>query len=325
MTTTKQGGIKDIAVGRSDIFRLDPADIRVREGWNLRNTETAEYKAGIIDLKNQIVAAGGVKEALTVQWEDGAPWLTNGHRRLEAVKLALSEGHEINFVPVQTEGRNVGEVDCILSMILRNSGVPFTPMENAGVFKRLQDLGLTLVQIGEKVGYTEARVRQTIDLLSMPEPVKAHIDAGTVAPTTAAEVVKRVGRERAGSVIEAGVKKAEEKGRKKVMRKDVADLLGDDPEPERKVIGKARTAPLDLAESRAEGMEPDDDDDVTSLYDKLKFGRDSGKKFVALMERIHNAVVDAKFTDETFAHLTVSRKLYEDLCDALGIAPKEPE
>lgn len=299
MSTTKQGGIKDIAVGRSDIFRLDPADIRVREGWNLRNTETAEYKAGIIDLKNQIVAAGGVKEALTVQWEDGAPWLTNGHRRLEAVKLALSEGHEINFVPVQTEGRNVGEVDCILSMILRNSGVPFTPMENAGVFKRLQDLGLTLVQIGEKVGYTEARVRQTIDLLSMPEPVKAHIDAGTVAPTTAAEVVKRVGRERAGSVIEAGVKKAEEKGRKKVMRKDVADLLGEE--------------------------EPAADDDVTSLYDKLKFGRDSGKKLVALMERIHNAVVDAKFTDETFAHLTVSRKLYEDLCDALGIAPKEPE
>lgn len=297
MTTTKQGDIKDIAVGRSDIFRLDPADIRVREGWNLRNTETSEYKAGIVDLKNQIIAAGGVKEALTVQWEDGAPWLTNGHRRLEAVKLALAEGHEINFVPVQTEGRNVGEVDCILSMILRNSGVPFTPMENAGVFKRLQDLGLTLVQIGEKVGYTEARVRQTIDLLSMPEPIKAHIDAGTVAPTTAAEVVKRVGRERAGSVIEAGVKKAEEKGRKKVMRKDVADLLGEEEEPAA--------------------------DDVTSLYDKLKFGRDSGKKLVGLMERLHNAVVDAEFTDETFAHLTISRKLYEDLCDALGIAPKE--
>lgn len=309
--TTKQGGIKDIAIGRSDIFRLDPRDIRVREGWNLRNTETSEYKAGIVDLKNQIIAAGGVKEALTVQWEDGAPWLTNGHRRLAAVNLALSEGHEVPFVPVQTEGRNVTEVDCVLSMVLRNSGVPFTPMENASVFKRLQDLGLTLVQIAEKVGLTEARVRQTIDLLTMPEPVKAHIDAGTVAPTTAAEVVKKVGRERAGEVIDQGVKKAEEKGRKKVMRKDVAELLGDD-EPESR----------DLATSRAEGMEPKDD--VTGLYEKLKFGRDSGKKFVALMERIHNAVVDAEFTDETFAHLTISRKLYEDLCDALGISPKEP-
>ena len=310
--TTKQGGIKDIAIGRSDIFRLDPRDIRVREGWNLRNTETAEYKAGIVDLKNQIIAAGGVKEALTVQWEDGAPWLTNGHRRLAAVNLALSEGYEVPFVPVQTEGRNVSEVDCVLSMVLRNSGVPFTPMENAAVFERLRTLGLTLVQIAEKVGLTEARVRQTIDLLAMPEPVKAHIDAGTVAPTTAAEVVKKVGRERAGSVIDQGVKKAEEKGRKKVMRKDVAELLGDD-EPESS----------DFATSRAEGMEPKDD--VTGLYEKLKFGRDSGKKFVALMERVHNAVVDAEFTDETFAHLTISRKLYEDLCDALGIAPKEPE
>lgn len=310
--TTKQGGIKDIAIGRSDIFRLDPRDIRVREGWNLRNTETSEYKAGIVDLKNQIIAAGGVKEALTVQWEDGAPWLTNGHRRLAAVNLALSEGHEIPFVPVQTEGRNVSDVDCVLSQILRNSGVPFTPMENAAVFERLRNLGLTLVQIAEKVGLTEARVRQTIDLLTMPEPVKAHIDAGTVAPTTAAEVVKKVGRERAGAVIDQGVKKAEEKGRKKVMRKDVAELLGDD-EPESS----------DFATSRAEGMEPKDD--VTGLYEKLKFGRDSGKKFVALMERVHNAVVDAEFTDETFAHLTISRKLYEDLCDALGIAPKEPE
>lgn len=296
--TTKQGGIKDIAIGRSDIFRLDPRDIRVREGWNLRNTETAEYKAGIVDLKNQIIAAGGVKEALTVQWEDGAPWLTNGHRRLAAVNLALSEGHEIPFVPVQTEGRNVSEVDCVLSMVLRNSGVPFTPMENAAVFKRLQNLGLTLVQIGEKVGYTEARVRQTIDLLTMPEPVKAHIDAGTVAPTTAAEVVKRVGRERAGSVIDQGVKKAEEKGRKKVMRKDVADLLGEDE---------------------------DERPDPASLYDKLKFGRDVGKKMMPLIPRLHNAVVDAEFTDETFAHLTISRKLYEDLCEAVGISPKEPE
>lgn len=296
--TTKQGGIKDIAIGRSDIFRLDPRDIRVREGWNLRNTETAEYKAGIVDLKNQIIAAGGVKEALTVQWEDGAPWLTNGHRRLAAVKLALSEGHEVPFVPVQTEGRNVSEVDCVLSMVLRNSGVPFTPMENAAVFKRLQDLGLTLVQIGEKVGYTEARVRQTIDLLTMPEPVKAHIDAGTVAPTTAAEVVKKVGRERAGEVIDQGIKKAEEKGRKRVMRKDVADLIGD---------------------------EGDDRPDPASLYDKLKFGRDVGKKMMPLIPRLHNAVVDAEFTDETFAHLTISRKLYEELCDALGISPKEPE
>ena len=184
--TTKQGGIKDIAIGRSDIFRIDPRNIRVREGWNLRNTETADYKAGIVDLKNQIIAAGGVKEALTVQWEDGAPWLTNGHRRLAAVNLALSEGYEVPFVPVQTEGRNVSEVDCVLSMVLRNSGVPFTPMENAAVFERLRTLGLTLVQIAEKVGLTEARVRQTIDLLTMPEPVKAHIDAGTVAPTTAA-------------------------------------------------------------------------------------------------------------------------------------------
>lgn len=299
MTSTKQGGIKDLAVGRSDIFRLDPKSIRIREGWNLRNTETPEYKAGIIDLKNQIIAAGGVKEALTVQWEDGAPWLTNGHRRMTAVALALSEGHEIPFVPVQTEGRNVSDVDCVLSQILRNSGVPFTPMENAGVFKRLQDLGLTLVEIGAKVGYTEARVRQTIDLLALPEPVKTHVDAGTVAPTTAAEVVKRVGREKAGEVIAKGVEKAKEKGRTRVMRKDVADLIGDE--------------------------EPEEKPDPTTLYDSLKKVKDSGSKLTALIPRLHNAVVDAEFTDETFAHLTISRKLYEDLCDALGLIPKEPE
>ncbi len=89
-------------------------------------------------------------------------------------------------------------------------------------------------------------------------------------------------------------------------------------------IGRSDIFRLDPRDIRVrEGMEPKDD--VAGLYEKLKFGRDSGKKFVALMERVHNAVVDAEFTDETFAHLTISRKLYEDLCDALGIAPKEPE
>lgn len=64
-SSPRRDTIKNLAVGRSDLFRVDPHDIVVKPGWNCRDTETDEYKEGIAELAKSI-ATVGVKQALTV-------------------------------------------------------------------------------------------------------------------------------------------------------------------------------------------------------------------------------------------------------------------
>lgn len=304
---TKQGGIKDIAQGRSDIYRIDPTIIQKKPGWNCRDTDTEEYRAGIAELAIS-VAAVGVKEAMTVVWEDGQPILTNGHRRLDAVLLAISNGADIKTVPVQTESRFADEAERVLSMLVRNSGVPFTPFENAAVYKRLVDLGWSLAQIADKTGVTDTCVRQTLDLLTMPEEVKAHVKAGSIAPATAAKVVKKVGKDKADAVIKKGVEKAKEKGRKKTTSKDmIEDLVGD--VPKRRVIGSARTAPLDEA---------------VALYDSL-LAEMTAPALSDLSERLKGVLADAEWGDDTFVEVRIPTAFYLKLCTATGATPIERE
>lgn len=282
--STKQGGLKDIASGRSDIYRLDPDLIQVKAGWNCRDTTTEDYKAGIIELARSI-AESGVKEAMTVYWEDGVAYLSNGHRRLDAVKYAKAElGAEIKTVPVQLESRFADEAERVMSMIVRNSGVPFTPLENAHVFKRLCDLGWSVTDIAGKIGYTDTRVRQTLDLLALPEPVKTRVKKGEIAPATAAKVVKKVGKEKADSVIAKGVETAKAKGRKKTTTKDmIEELVGSKPEK------KAKVSKLD-----------------------------------PVVERLKAILEDAEFADDLYVSVNFPRAVYEELCALVGAKAIEP-
>ena len=52
-----QHGIKQTAVGRSDLFRLDPKDIHVKDGWNCRDLGPV-YEEKIAVLQASIAESG---------------------------------------------------------------------------------------------------------------------------------------------------------------------------------------------------------------------------------------------------------------------------
>lgn len=189
----KQGGIKDIALGRSDIYRLAPHDLHVKEGWNSREADDPS-NVEHVDQLARMIAESGVKEPLTVYWEDGKAIISDGHCRHAATFRAIEVyGADIKSVPVKTEDRYANEADRTFSQIVRNSGKQLTPFEQGKVFLRLLDFGWTEKDIAYKAGRSATWVTECLRLQAQPEAVKSMIRSGVVSAHLANSVAKETG------------------------------------------------------------------------------------------------------------------------------------
>lgn len=213
--------IKDISTGRSDVYKLSPNDLHIKKGWNTRDITTPENIEHIENLARSI-AEIGVKEPLRVVWEENKAYITNGHCRLEAIKLAIKNGADIKAVPVMVEDRYANEADRIFTQIVSNSGKPFTQLEQAKVFKKLLDLGWTQNDIAIKSGKTAGRVSQILELLTLPESVKTMVANGEVSASMAIQTVKTEGK-KAAKTLETAVETAKSEGKKRAMPKHVGE------------------------------------------------------------------------------------------------------
>ncbi len=219
---TKTGtNIKHIAVGRSDLFRLNPFSIKVREGWNSRDLNNPENQEHIQALA-QSISEIGVQEPLTVYMDGETPYLTDGHCRLAATMRAINVlGADIKSVPVKTEPRGADERDRLLSQLVRNSGKRLTPLEQGSVFKRLLDLGWSEAQIAAKTGTNPQLVTRYLDLRSAPIEVQDMVTRGEVSATLAINVLSEQGATKASETLVAAVTEAKAQGKKKATAKNL--------------------------------------------------------------------------------------------------------
>lgn len=213
--------IKDISQGRTDVYKLKPSDLNIKDGWNTRDINTPENKEHIEQLSKSI-AEIGVKEPLKVVWEDNKAYITNGHCRYHAIMLAIKNGAEIKAVPVLVEDRHANEADRIFTQIVSNSGKPFTQLEQAKVFKKLLDLGWPQKDIAAKSGISGGRVSQILELLTLPEPVKQMIAKGEVSASMAVQTVKADG-DKATEKLTAAVTAAKADGKTRAMPKHAGE------------------------------------------------------------------------------------------------------
>lgn len=226
----KQGGIKDIAIGRSDIYRMAPGDLFIKDGWNSRTVNFSADDADDIALARSI-AEVGVKQPLTVFFEDGKTYISDGHRRHGATLYAIEHfSAEIKSVPVQTEDRYSSEADRIFSQVVRNSGKPLAPIELARVFKRLLDFGWSVGEVATKSGLNAGWVTQLLELQASAPDVQQLVSSGRVSATLAIERLKTDG-DQAGTVLADAVKTAEAAGKTRATKKHIARGDGADKVP----------------------------------------------------------------------------------------------
>jgi ParB-like chromosome segregation protein Spo0J len=210
-------GIKEQSSGRSDVFKLNPALIQEEPGWNVR-VEGPELDAHIRGLANSIKEIG-VQQSLTVYMKGEIPVLTDGHLRLCAVRLAISEGAEIKTVPVQVEARYCNEADRVLSLLTRNSGKPLTPLEQAEVVKRLLGFGWVRGQITARTGMSSTNYDNLLCLGAAPAAVTEMVKNNEVSATTAVKVIKQDGHTEGTETLKTAVAKANQEGKTKATAK----------------------------------------------------------------------------------------------------------
>lgn len=214
------GTLKEIALGRSDIFAVHPSQLQVKPGWNSRYLEDPANKEHIESLALSI-AEIGVREPLTVYFENDAIWISDGHCRHAAALLAISRGADIKSVPVKTEGRYSSEADRVFSQVVRNSGKPLTPYEQGRVFKRLIDYGWTETDISKKGGFSYGHVKGLLELQAAPQSVQEAVKTGEISATLARQLLLKMGGTGAAASIAEAVTEAKEQGKNRVTMSDV--------------------------------------------------------------------------------------------------------
>src|SRR5438128_331377 len=118
----KTTGLASISSGGSEIRRIDPHKLVIREGWNSRDFNDPENSQYVEDLCSSIMFLPGVKEPITVTYENGVAYVDDGECRVKAALLAISRGLDLKTVPIKAEDRYSNEVDRLVNQRLRNSG-----------------------------------------------------------------------------------------------------------------------------------------------------------------------------------------------------------
>lgn len=256
-----KSGIQGLAAGRSDLFRIDPRVLTIKDGWNARDFSDPENQRHVETLAASIREVG-VQEPLTVVMEDGHPVVTNGESRLRAVRMLLDEGVDIKTVPVQTEARHASDADKLASQIVRNSGKPFTVIETSHVFARLIGYGWTEKDVAARAGLTVERVRQILTLNAAPASVRKKVRSGAISAT----VVQRIAAKADGDSkkiadqVDAAIQKAKEDGKTKASPRHVRAANGHDAPRKPRVSHRDLLAELLSYAGAEEGYE---DGDVT--------------------------------------------------------------
>lgn len=217
--------MSELGASSGDLWKTRPQDIKVLPGFNPR-IRTAKLDAKIRWLADQMKEFGFYPDkplAGYVAVENGSNvlYLQDGHGRLEAALLAISEGADINTVPFLAKDRSSDAKDLTVALVASNEGEPFTPMEKSILVKRFRVFGSSDTEIAKAMRCSPAYVGQLATLAGAPMRIKNMVIAEQVSATNAIEAIRKHG-DKAADVLSAALEKAQASGKTKASAKDDA-------------------------------------------------------------------------------------------------------
>lgn len=212
-------------VGRFDALRVDPRQLKVKDGYNVRDLDAPAARATLDILKESIREKGGVVTPLRVRAMSDEIYIVEGHRRHKVVMELISEGMEIESLPAIFDDRYADDAERTLGLILSNSGEPLSEPEKAEVVRRLFNMGWSRQKVQDRLGYKTPQTVANFELwLSAPAAVKEAVRSGEVAYSTAVEIQRASGGDetKATATLEAARETAQASGRKRVTARSLA-------------------------------------------------------------------------------------------------------
>lgn len=209
--------VAELDGGKRDLIYLDPAIIKIIEGFNPR-VRNEEYEKVVADttlsiLQNGFYADKPLEVFIAAEEGKQVPYLTGGHRRHEAVLRAIAQGAPIEKVPCILKTTNVDQIDMTVALVKGNEGSPLSPLEVAVVIHRLVRFGLSDQEIANRLVFTPARIGQLKVLASAPMEIRKMVIDGKIAADFAIRNLQ-THKEKALDVLRQAVATADGSGRK---------------------------------------------------------------------------------------------------------------
>lgn len=208
-----------------DLWNVKPQDVKILTGLNPR-IRTPKYAAKIRWLADQMKTCGYFPDKPLcgfVAVEDGEQvlYLQDGHGRLEAVLLAISEGAHIKTVPFVQKDRSNDAKDLTIALITANEGESFSAMEKAILVKRMRLFGSSDGEIAQTMRVSPAYVGQLATLAGAPKKIRDLVINEEISATNAIEAIRKHG-DKAAEVLSGALDNAKASGKTKASAKDDA-------------------------------------------------------------------------------------------------------
>ncbi len=209
-----------------DLWQVPVSEIKVMAGFNVR-VKNADLEAHIRELANSIKEEGFHQDkplAGYIAKEDGESviYVYDGHCRLEAAKLAIAEGAEIDRLPVVTAPAGTSAEDLTLALFSSNSGRNLQPYELGILCKRLVGYGWDIDKIAARFNRTRNNIDDLLFLVAAPKGVRDLVMSGAVAASFAIETLRKHGS-KALEVLLASLDKAKAAGKERATAKFAPD------------------------------------------------------------------------------------------------------
>ena len=211
--------IKKARAGGGAIFDLNPYDLRLEPGWNLRNFDSPKRKEAIASLALSISKIG-VQETLIAHIVGDNIFVHSGWNRLLATYHAIEVlGAEIRGIPVRLSKAGENEADLMLSQIINNTQSGLTVTEQGAVIKKLVGFGWEIKDIASKLGRSETSVKNLLGLQELPLEIRKLVESGTVSAYFANKAYRDAGEndEAALLTLRSAMENAAAKGATRVL------------------------------------------------------------------------------------------------------------
>lgn len=178
---------------------VDPKAIVRKAGHNPRFDfgEIAELAKSIKFQATECKVPGGLLNAILVKRISPDQFeLVDGDRRLTAVETLLkwhAEGKADGYafeegIPARLADKGQDEITGLIQMFEANTGKPFLPLEEAAAYKKMQDAGMSIEQIGKAVQRAHVHIVATLALLTAAPELKDAVKSGKVGGTVAKKI-----------------------------------------------------------------------------------------------------------------------------------------
>jgi ParB family chromosome partitioning protein len=181
----------------SDLYKVPVDQLRVLPGFNVR-IKDASYHAHIRQLADSIKSNGffthrPIAGYAALERGRNVIYVTDGHCRLEAAILAISEGAPIERLPVVMASKGTSTEDLTYELLTTSIGKSLSPLEEAIAIKRLIRYGHDPKSIAARLACTVAKIEDRLLFISMPKTVLDMVNDGKVSYTNAIALFRQHG------------------------------------------------------------------------------------------------------------------------------------